>query len=211
MATEGEQTEPNGPKRQFISGIIVVSFLAGLGVGVYGIILAGVNLHAGRVDVALDFARFLTIGATLLLVGLTGLYARETRDMRLAEDERTKDARRQRTYNIRKAFKAEIGAIDNLDSYTDDYEPHQIARMRRVVPTALYKNSSEQLGMLTEDEVDHIIDYYGIAQMVEDFAYAHRMGDTDDEGLMSQVDKLAECQETVVNKLEQNLDGDLDS
>ncbi|WP_152529863.1 hypothetical protein [Candidatus Halobonum tyrrellensis] len=161
--------------------ITIISLLSGFAIVLYG---SGQTINAlsnGNPSIADNYTSLLSAGATLLLVGLTGWYVYETRKLRIEEQQRQQEEHEQQVNNIRATFKAEISGVENLDNISNKFTADEIARMRRIVPTAMYENNCDQLGMLNECEVEAIVDYYGTAQNIEDLSYSYRTHSDDEE------------------------------
>lgn len=162
----------------------LIAWLLILGAIAGGVALAGFGIvnaiGADNITDAVPYTSVLAPGATLILVGLTGWYVRETQQLRIQERRRAETERQRTRRNVRRAFRAEVGAVENLEELAENRSADQIAKMRRIVPTSMYDQNCAQLGILTSDEVGAIVDYYGTAQSIEDLAYSHRTDEDTD-------------------------------
>lgn len=65
--------------------------------------------------------------------------------------------------NMRRAFLAELNAVD-LPTYVDSGDRKlPLPYSSRLVPTTVYENNADQIGKLTPEEVDSVVDFYTLA------------------------------------------------
>lgn len=163
-----------------------------VGVGVFGLLgalLASLSLGVyafamGNLDRASSYTTFTSGLATVLLVGLTGWYAvqtrrmvTETRQSREQEQEEYERRRRREITSLRRALYEEIRAIRGLDEFADEYEPSKsVAGFQ--VPTAVYRANAQKLGLLSEEEADLVVEYYSRVEFVQERMRLQRELDT---------------------------------
>jgi hypothetical protein len=120
----------------------------------------------GRFEVAGNFASVASAFATIILVSLTAQYAKQTRELvnesqknrEIELSERRREENRQ-IVSLRRALLEEIGKVqyfgEMAESYTTGTSPLGIT-----APTTVYENNADKIGLLTEEEIDHIVEYY---------------------------------------------------
>ncbi|NUC72517.1 hypothetical protein HTZ84_09385 [Haloterrigena sp. SYSU A558-1] len=141
------------------------------------------DLYRGKVNSASDYASFASGLATVILVVITGFYAVQTKKQANSAER----AREQRNYqqkmdrfrkkqSLRKAIKEEIDRTANIDG---DGSEDLIAGMRHPVPRNIYNENTDSIGLLSDEEVEAIVEYYNVASTIEEISHMHRNTDED--------------------------------
>ena len=164
----------------------------GLGVGVFALIgtlgaslfLGMVAFSAGDLDKASSYASFTSGLATVLLVVLTGWYAiqtgrmvRETRRSREQERQENERQRRREVNSLRQALHEEISKIENLNEFAEDYRT-STSVIGFQVPMTVYRANADKIGLLSEEEADHVVEYYGRVEIIQERMELQRELDT---------------------------------
>lgn len=151
------------------------------------LVLVGLGASAianGDVEKANSYAQFLGGFGTIGLILLTGWYAYQTRRMvnqqwRMHEEEI--EHRRERQLKeenaLRRALKEEIGKVAYLDEFAEKYSRGH-SRLEDIIPKEVYESNGQQLGLLTEQEVDVVVEYYTRARGVENLMRIQKQEDT---------------------------------
>lgn len=122
--------------------------------------------------------------ATILLVSLTAQYAEQTqklveenkKDRELRRNERQEDRNRELD-SLRRALREEIGKVQYFDDLREDYRPSQSV-VGIASPSTIYESNASKIGLLTDDEIDNIVEYYTRLERVSKFMDAQRKVDT---------------------------------
>lgn len=112
--------------------------------------------------------------ATILLVSLTAQYAsltqelvEETRRSRKKELEERELERQREVSSLRNALYKEIEKVEYFEDLAENYEVHRSID-RFPAPSIIYETNGGKIGLLTEDEIDFIIEYYTRLNRVEE-------------------------------------------
>jgi hypothetical protein len=148
------------------------------------LIFSGYAIIRDNIDEASLYGQFVGGLGTIGLIILTGWYAYQTRQMvsqqRQAhkEDLAVRRKRRRREVNgLRRALVEEIGKIGYLEELADNYHSGY-SHLNPIVPKTIYRTKGSDLGLLTEDEIDVVVEYYTRAQEVETLMEVQRKEDT---------------------------------
>lgn len=209
--------------------IILLSFL----------ILTIQKVIVGELDAAGVYAGISVGIATILLVMVAGWYAAETRRLvfqteqaRIEEKEFRQNKRVRDIHKIRVALLQEIRAVEGLHRLARDYEP-AVSMYTQIIPSKVFESNAGELGALSQKEIEAIIDYYTLGEMVEDHLAMQRKMDTainqsvfevlwraiSFEGLIfrkerqartnmtaEKIKDLADAQQEAVDRIEENLE-----
>lgn len=122
--------------------------------------------------------------ATIGLVLITLWYAIQTRRMATEMERSREDEIRHREEEhqfelkkLRKALLREIQAVEDIDEIAENYDA-SYSLYTRLVPSTIYENNSKDIGLLTSDEVETIVDYYTIVDLLNDHLSVQRKMDT---------------------------------
>lgn len=81
---------------------------------------------------------------------------------------------RDRRSAIRRALKQEIESNSILDTWVQDRAQHTRPPSQLIQPTSAYQNNNDDLGLLTEEEIEMLTDYYSRAIVTNDILDWHR-------------------------------------
>lgn len=223
-------------REKWLFGGLFILFLASL---IAASIIGVGNMMAGNVALASTYASFASGIATVLLVVLTGWYAVETRKMvhkteqaRKDEKEFREETRKRDLNKLRRALIEEIGSIDDLDALAEDYSiGHSF--YEQITPSKVYETNANEIGALTTEEIEAVVRYYTIGEIVEDYLTLQRNLDSHIEGSLfervyaaisfewllfrrerrkrtkatkERISDLADAQEIALQRLKSNLD-----
>lgn len=145
---------------------------------------SGVFLLLNKPENAIPFASVASSVATVVLVGVTFWYAFETRRLvritenRHQEERKTDEYRQIKKRNaLRKALAQEIGKKAYLDDLAEQYSLGH-SRIETLIPKTVYKANADEIGNLTEEEVDVVVEFYTRADQVENLMKVQREEDT---------------------------------
>lgn len=146
--------------------------------------LGAVSLWRGDVQIAISYAQFIGGIGTIGLVLLTGWYAYQTRRMadqqwrtHINEIEHERERRQKDVNALRQALREEIETIRYLDQLSSDYSPGY-SRIETIVPKEVYRANGSSLGLLTEREIELVVEYYTRAIEVENLMLVQKEEDT---------------------------------
>lgn len=132
--------------------------------------------------------------ATVLLVSLTAGYAKQTQHLveetqrdREQREEMEKRQRKQELDLLRRGLRKEIGMVQYFDQLAEEYQAGQ-SPTGIDAPRTIYEQNASKIGYLSEEEVDHIVEYYTRLKQVEEHMKVQSKMDTPVEmGLISEV------------------------
>lgn len=138
----------------------------------------------GLYDEAGQIAAMASVFATILLVSLTSQYAAQTRELveeskqaREQEQQSREHDRQREVDTLRRGLLNEISSIENIDQFSDQYEvSHSIYEFG--APTTIYEQNADKIGLLTENEIEHVIEYYGRLNKIKKLIDVQRKVDT---------------------------------
>ena len=122
--------------------------------------------------------------ATILLVSLTAQYAQMTQ--RLAEEaESDRDQRKQlhheeqqrELFALRRGLHAEIGKVGSYEDYVEGYETG-LSIFDIPAPTTVYEQNADRIGLLGDEEIDSIVEYYTRLDQIQTEIETQRRLDT---------------------------------
>lgn len=168
----------------FIRNVLITITLS------FSIVAVGAPLF-GWFKQASQLAAVASAFATILLVSLTAEYAEMTQ--RLAEEAESDRAQRKELHEqeqrnelraLRRGLHEEIGHVENYDDYVEEYDigtsVYELA-----APTTVYEQNADRIGLLEEDEIEAIVEYYTRLDHIQTEIDTQRRLDTTDEmGLM---------------------------
>lgn len=122
--------------------------------------------------------------ATILLVSLTAQYAEQTqklveeskRDREQRKKERQQDRERE-VDSLRRALLEEIGKIEYFEDLIDDYHPG-VSLFGIAAPSTIYESNAADIGLLTDREIDNVVEYYTRLERVSEAMEAQKQVDT---------------------------------
>ncbi|WP_306056948.1 hypothetical protein [Natronococcus wangiae] len=180
-----------------ITGVLVILLLAPLGVVLFS---GAENLYYGDAEAASDYASFASGIATIILVIITGFYSVQTKKQansaeraREQRDYREKIEQFRRKQSLRKALKEEI---DRTVTIGGGESAELVAGMRKPVPRSMYDENAHQIGLLSDEEVGAIVEYYNVASTIEEMAHIHRSSDDEHLTAISRLLELLEEKQT---------------
>jgi len=141
-------------------------------------------LLIGSFSQAANLATVASALSTLLLVVITGQYAVLTRRL-VDENQRESRQRRERweterttkRRSLRKALLGEIQTVQYLDQLAEEYHPGR-SLSGFIAPTIVYEANADQLGHLTPEEADAVVEFYTRVYQLEDSLRVQRELDT---------------------------------
>jgi hypothetical protein len=143
-------------------------------------ILGTLAMLNGKTESAATYAQFVGGFGTIGLILLTGWYSYHTRrmvdqqwQMHKEEVEDRRERRQNEVNALRRALKEEIGKIGYLDKLAVDYNRSH-SRLGTIVPKDVYNSNGHKLGLLSEGEVDVVVEYYTRAREVENLMEIQR-------------------------------------
>jgi hypothetical protein len=123
--------------------------------------------------------------ATLGLVFVTLFYVFYTRKLvnvmqesQHEEKEFREKRRRQELDKLRKALLQEIQSIEGLNELSRKYQPGH-SGFTQLVPSTVYESNSSNIGLLTEKEIEAVVEFYTVAEIVNDHLAVQRDMDTE--------------------------------
>lgn len=179
--------EENGITRGFVDSLtsefgwfttVILGVIGGLAVATLLV------LAAGSFSQAADVATVASALSTVILVVLTGQYAVLTREL-VRENQRQAEKRERRWEidremkrdSLRKALLGEIQTVQYLDQFAEEYHPER-SLSGFIVPTTVYEANADQLGQLTPEEADAVVEFYTRVYQLEDSLRVQRELDT---------------------------------
>ena len=144
--------------------IILVFFLS---VASIAAALGGIFERAGQL------AAVASAFATILLVSLTAQYAIQTQqlveetkaDREMRKEEREKEYKRE-VQSLRRGLKEEIGKVRYYEDLAENYQVG-VSVEGIAAPSTIYESNADMIGLLSDDEVDLIVEYYTRLEQVE--------------------------------------------
>jgi hypothetical protein len=124
--------------------------------------------------------------------------------------------------------------MENLDELANDYTP-EYSLYRELVPADVYQSNTRDIGSLTPDEIEAVVEYYTNAKIVNTYLRLQRDRDTSygrslfeevirgislhwlffrkerkqrTEATAERIEELAEAQQEAIEQLRANLDDD---
>lgn len=147
-------------------------------------IVAILSAITGKFEPAGQISSIASALATILLVALTAQYAALTRELvkenQEAREQRKEERQREREREIRKLRRSlyqEIGKIGNIEDWSQEYEVGN-SLLGFPAPQTVYKTNAGDIGLLTEEEIDYIVEYYSRLDMVQDLLRVQKQVDT---------------------------------
>ncbi|TKX87625.1 hypothetical protein EXE43_02170 [Halorubrum sp. SS5] len=143
----------------WLRGILVTVTLA-ISVAAIAAAMLGVFEEAGQL------AAIASAFATILLVSLTAQYAKMTQ--RLAEEaesdrnqrkEFRQEEQEREIRALRRGLHEEIGKVQTYEDYVDRYETG-MSIFQIPAPNTVYESNASKIGLLDDDEIDLIVEYY---------------------------------------------------
>lgn len=143
-----------------------------------------ISMMGGLFQTGGQLAALASAFATILLVSLTAQYALLTQELveesetsRIQRQEQRQQEREREIRALRRALYEEIGEIVNLDEYAEQY---QVSRsiIRLNAPTTIYESNAGKIGLLSDNEIEHIVAYYTALDHVEEMLRLQRELDT---------------------------------
>lgn len=125
--------------------------------------------------------------ATILLVSLTADYVQMTQ--RLAEEAKSDREQRKETHEneqerelmaLRRGLLKEIGQIETYDDYVEEYEIG-LSVFEIPAPKTVYEQNADRIGLLEDEEIDAIVEYYTRLDHIQTEIETQRRLDTPDE------------------------------
>lgn len=138
----------------------------------------------GRSEPAGQIASAAAAFATILLVSLTASYAAQTRELvdenrqyrKQEKKEREKD-RRRNLDSLRRGLYQEIRQVQYYEKLAEEYNISQ-SISGFVTPTTVYEMNAGDIGYLTDEEIDNIVEFYTRIEQVEELMEVQETLDT---------------------------------
>lgn len=197
-------------RKEVVITVFGIALLFTLGLAVANGISA---LIAGEVTQASDYASFASGLATMVLVGVTGWYTFVTRQLvsesrkeRIQNQQYKKEQFNRKKEALRRAFKHEIKSIGNYEEFLEADEG-KVSPLREVAPTAVYKANADELGLLSNEEVAAITEYYRAVIHIENVLAAVRNNESYTwEKNKDHMEDVIEAQNEAVSILDHHLE-----
>lgn len=217
-------------------GVVIGLYLLALSISIAYLISSVLTQELQRAGL---WASIVSGLATVGLVVVTGFYVVYTRNLvgisekaRREELEHRNEQRERSLDSLRRALLQEIRAMENLHELSRNYEPG-FSAFRQLVPSTVYEANAADIGRLTSNEIEAVVDYYTVASMVNDLLALQRDRDTKigmgifeevyraisfnwffdrnsrkarTESTAERIGDLAEAQSDAIRELEHNLD-----
>ena len=157
-------------------GLIVL--LTSMSFGLIVAVIFGLFVQAGQIGTVISAI------ATILLVSLTGEYAemtsalvRETKESREQDSKQVEQEQKRELKSLRRALYQEIGKVNYFEDLAKTYDASRAAN-GIAAPRSVYESNTDKIGLLTDDEIDYIIEYYTRLERVVYFIELQRKKDT---------------------------------
>lgn len=142
------------------------------------------SMMEGLFQTGSQLAALASAFATILLVSLTAQYASLTQELvneseksrRQRKDERGTERQRE-VRALRRALHQEIQKIEGFDTLAEEYQASRSV-MRLNAPMTIYQSNSEKIGLLSNEEIDSIVEYYTRLEHLEEMFRLQRKMDT---------------------------------
>ncbi|WP_283402440.1 hypothetical protein [Halorubrum sp. DM2] len=198
---------PVGSKLLHSSGVrrILIAITFAISVSAIIATLFGIFEQAGQL------AAVASAFATILLVSLTAQYAQMTQ--RLAEEaesdrEQRKEFRKEEQEReimaLRRGLHEEIGKVRTYEDYVEKYETG-MSIFQIPAPNTVYESNAGRIGLLEDEEVDLIVEYYTRLDHIQTEIETQRKLDTTFE--MGLAREFYERYEGILNYLARKLTG----
>ena len=172
------------------------------------VMLVGLAIYTaslGGFETAGQLASITVALATILLVSLTSQYAEQTKEL-VSESKQDRKQRKQTRErekqteldSLRRALYEEINKVEYFDELAEEYSVgHSVLGVH--TPTTIYESNAPQIGLLTEEEVDPVVEYYTRLERLPDLLEMQRKMDTTVD--MGSVEKGVKISEGLVEQL----------
>lgn len=151
----------------------------------------------------------LSNGLTAVLLLLTAWYAYQTRKQakemektRKAEKERRDERLIRQKRILRKTLKSEIELLDEHHD-VKTANGRRASALRRASSTAVYEGNTDKLGLLSQDEIDAVVDFYTDVALLEEL---YQDDETKKDDLDGRSKKLLSKQRKALKTLNSGLD-----
>lgn len=156
-------------------GILILSSFLVIGI----IFLGGWSiwlLSNGETNQASDIASITSALATVLLAALTAVYVVSLKTRNRMIKQHRKDELERKLDSLRKGLLYEIRSLS--ESRIKNMEYDDTKYVENFAPTSIYERNAEQIGMLTDEEVEAVTEYYQLLSEFEEYlhAYSNREG-----------------------------------
>lgn len=156
----------------FLSLTLVISIVA---------IAASVT---GQFTSAGQLASVASAFATILLVTLTAQYAKQTQQL-VDESRKTREyqlkeqkfERDRELDSLRRALYAEINEVKNIDEFAESYDVSK-SPIGLPVPSTIYETNAAKVGLLTDNEVECVVEYYSRVEAIQEYMELQERIDT---------------------------------
>lgn len=198
---------------------------------VFTSVFALLSLRNGQFQLGSQIGSIASAFATILLVSLTAQYASQTQQlvdenekMRIQTQNQRREEQRRKVDALRRALHEEIGKVSRIREWAENNSDQRLDSTP--FPTDIYKHNTDKIGLLTPEEVDHIVAYYTfidhIEYITETKEYSASNGDSGVLGklgkgnggnedafielLTDRIDDLADAQEKALESIEDQLE-----
>jgi len=149
------------------ASLTVLSFLILAGLAIADIISA--TILGGYATVLLVLVNLVVLSQNQNLIT-------ESRKSRQAEEDRYREQQATELQTLRQSLLAEIQAAENLDKYAESYSVNSSV-VSDLFPRTVYEENAGNLGRLSTEERDVVIQYYSKAKLIEASIEAQRRQD----------------------------------
>lgn len=122
-----------------------------------------------------------TVGLVIVTIGYVAYTRRlvEVTEQSRREERVHREKMAERDINsLRKSILKEIQAMEGLHQLARNYSPG-VSVYQELIPSEVYEANSSDIGLLTDDELEAIIEYYTLASIVNDLLAVQRRHDTE--------------------------------
>jgi len=163
------------------------AFLLTAGMGILAIVAA----IGGLFEIAGQIASICAAFATVLLASLTAQYADQTEKL-VSETEKDRQSRlkakekenEREVQALRRALYEEIYKIQYFESLTENYSVGNSV-LGIATPNKIYESNTSKIGLLSDEEIDSIVEYYTrLERASETIEYQKRVDTTIDKGAL---------------------------
>lgn len=162
---------------RYLRGILLVVTLA-ISVNAIIAMASGIFEEAGQLAaVASAFATILLASLTAQYAQMTQRLAKEAESDREQRKEFRREEQRREIRSLRRGLHEEIGKVGNYDKYVDRYETG-MSIFPIPAPNTVYESNANNIGLLEDEEVDLIVEYYTRLDHIQSELETQRQLDT---------------------------------
>jgi len=159
-------------------------------------------LYTGQIGLASNVASLTSALATVLLAALTAIYVVSSKTQNRMIRKHQNDELQRQLQSLRKGLLYEIKSLSEARIQNTDYDDTKYTG--DFAPKTVFQRNADQIGMLTEDEVESITEYYQNLTEFEEYlhAYSNREGGGN---IPSAAKPLIDSKQSAIGELENHL------